>query len=151
MEGLSRLGCLGARAGALLAILAAQTASAVTFSWTGNLAIPDDGYNGTLSSMAVANVPVSQIGADGTVTSVKLRFDGTNCDHSAAPYSAGLAHTWVGDLTIKVVSPNGTVVTLVSRMGLAETADDGSGGSGLNADDFCGTLFTTGGTKDIET
>jgi subtilisin-like proprotein convertase family protein len=37
-----------------------------------------------------------------------------------------LTHTWVGDLTIKLVSPAGSVETLVSIPGGAENADDGS-------------------------
>lgn len=45
----------------------------------------------------------------------------------------GVEHTWVGDLTIKVVSPTGTVVTAMNRPGAA-VADDGTAprfGNGL--------------------
>jgi subtilisin-like proprotein convertase family protein len=41
-------------------------------------------------------------------------------------------HTWIGDLVVKLVSPDGTVVTLMSRPGYAETADDGTGGAGTD-------------------
>jgi len=38
-----------------------------------------------------------------------------------------MSHTWIGDLTIKLISPAGTPITLVSRPGLVEPADDGTG------------------------
>jgi subtilisin-like proprotein convertase family protein len=41
-----------------------------------------------------------------------------------------MQHSFVGDLTIKLVSPANTVVTLMSRPGVLEAADDGSGGPG---------------------
>jgi hypothetical protein len=46
-----------------------------------------------------------------------------------------MSHTFVGDLTIKLFSPGGTPITLVSRPGAVETADDGNdtGGFGENS------------------
>ncbi len=79
-------------------------------------AIPDDAYDGSLASMACLTVP----GVDLLVTDV-------NVDLS-------LNHTWIGDLTIKVVSPQGTVVTLQSRADFAEPADDGTGCCGDSSD-----------------
>lgn len=83
-----------------------------------NLSIPDDAYNGTLPSMACADVVVTAWHtpaiANMTVT-------------------VGMDHTWVGDVVIKLVSPASTVVTLASRPGYAETADDGSGGLGSSS------------------
>lgn len=80
------------------------------------LDIPDDLYDGTLASMACMMIP----GTAGTVTDVEV--------------SMGVDHTWVGDLTVKLVSPSGTVSTLQSRAGADEMVDDGSGPVGTNAD-----------------
>ena len=78
-----------------------------------NISIPDDGYNGTPASMASVNLPVSL-----TQTVQKVTV------------TVGITHTWVGDLVIKVRSPAGTMVTLVSRPGLIEAADNGTDGIG---------------------
>ena len=87
----------------------AQTVSYSTASNL-NVAIPDDAYNGTLASMAAVNL---------------------NIPDSASLFNVNvtiaLDHTYVGDLVIKLRSPDGTVVTLMSRPGFAETADDGNG------------------------
>lgn len=83
------------------------------------LAVPDNLYNGALASMAchTINVPSGGGGADTVfgVTSVTLR----------------LSHTWIGDLTVKLRSPAGTVATLLSRPGVVETADDGNDTAGF--------------------
>ncbi len=38
----------------------------------------------------------------------------------------GITHTWIGHLTLKLWSPTGTLMTLMSRPGFPETLDDGS-------------------------
>jgi subtilisin-like proprotein convertase family protein len=88
-----------------------------TVTFTGNVSIVDDSYNGTPASMA--SVPLA-VPASTTIQNVAVRL--------------AMAHTWIGDLTIKVRNPVGTVVTLMSRPGLAESADDGTGGSGASSD-----------------
>lgn len=40
------------------------------------------------------------------------------------------AHSWVSDLTIKLVHPDGTVITVVSRPGVIELGDDGMNNNG---------------------
>jgi subtilisin-like proprotein convertase family protein len=62
-------------------------------------------------------------------------------------------HTWIGDLTIKVVSPLGSVVTVLSRPGIAEQADNGAGGGGDSSDlNALDTLtFRDPGVTDAET
>jgi len=72
------------------------------------VAIPDDGYDGTLGSMACVNVP------------------GSNLTISDLDVHVWISHTWSGDLTIKLVSPSNEVLTLLSRPGLAEPGDDGT-------------------------
>lgn len=56
-----------------------------------NLAIPDNGYNGTLGSMACTPVTLS---GSGNITDMNVRI--------------AMNHTWVGDLVIKVVNPGAT-------------------------------------------
>jgi len=73
--------------------------------------ITDDGYDGTLASMACVDYVET---AAGTVDDVDV--------------TATLEHTWIGDLTFKVVSPTGTIATVMSRPGLAEPTDDGVDG-----------------------
>ena len=71
-------------------------------------AIPDDAYNGTVASMTCQTVAVATVGMVDDVDVV-----------------LGINHSWVGDLTVKLVSPTGTVSTLMSKPGANELADDG--------------------------
>ncbi len=82
----------------------------------GGVAIPDDAYDGTIASMACVTAPGAELIVD--EVSVDLAMN----------------HTWVGDLTIKVQSPAGTVSTVMSRPAFDEMVDDGSGCCGNNAD-----------------
>jgi cysteine-rich repeat protein len=102
-------------------------------------AIPDDTYLGTLVSMACASFEVQD---DATVVDVELEL--------------ALTHTYAGDLTAKLVSPSGTVITLFSRPGMVDQADDGAGCCGESAnldaagplafrDDFMADAETMGG------
>lgn len=118
-------------------LCAASIAHAQVFETAPNLnaAIVDDAYNGTQASMTC--VVVTAAGA-GLVQKVKV--------------TAYLDHTWIGDLTLKLVSPSNTVVTLMSRPGFAETADDGTGGSG-DSSNLVSTSpidFLDGGVKSAE-
>ena len=63
--------------------------------------IPDGSYDGTLASMGCVNLN-SDICA-GTITDMDVEV--------------GIDHTWVGDLTIKIISPANTVTTLMHRPG----------------------------------
>ncbi len=42
-------------------------------------------------------------------------------------FRVGIDHTWLGDLTIKLESPKGTLLTLLSRAGPVMLPDDGTG------------------------
>ena len=88
-----------------------------TFSFSATpttpLAIPDGSYSGAQSSMACVPIVTPATGVITSVNSVQVTA----------------VHTWVGDLTFKLVSPSGTVVTLMSIPGSLETADDGTGTS----------------------
>jgi subtilisin-like proprotein convertase family protein len=52
----------------------------------------------------------------------------------------GLDHSWVGDLTLKLTSPNGTTVLLANRPG-------GTGNSGNN---LCQTVLKDGSPNSIQ-
>lgn len=79
--------------------------------------IPDNGYNGM-------PMPPSMVCQDLVVPDDPINFV------AGAEVTVGINHPWVGDLTIKLVSPDGKILTLVSRPGLNEAADDGNGAGG---------------------
>ena len=83
---------------------------------TGCLNLRDDAYDGTSSSMRCMHLVPT---ISGTMNDVQATFD---LDHGGA-----------GDLVIRLVHPDGTVVTLLNRPGLAETVDDGSEPGGSTA------------------
>ena len=74
----------------------------------GKIAIPDNAYDGTLESMVCIDVT----GEAGTISDLDVQV--------------AVSHTWAGDLVIKLVSPSGEVLTLLSRPGLSENVDDGT-------------------------
>jgi len=82
-----------------------------------NINITDDGYNGSFGSMASDSLSIRD---PGLIKDINVTI--------------GMSHTWVGDLVFKLVGPTGQVVTLMSRPGYAEVADDGSGCCGNSAD-----------------
>ena len=71
--------------------------------------IPDDAYDGSIGSMVCLSAP----GINNTITNMQVQV--------------AIEHTWVGDLVIKLVSPSNEILTLMSRPGFAEPADDGTG------------------------
>ena len=83
-------------------------------------AIPDNTYNGTLATMLCHSIAVP---ADG--------LGGGDFVAGVTGVVIGMAHTFVGDLVIKLVSPAATVVTLVSRPGVVEIGDDGNDAAGF--------------------
>lgn len=82
----------------------------------GCVAIPDGDYDGTRESMACLSTP----GPSTTIGDLNVEMVA--------------AHTWVGDLVIKLYNPSMEVLTLMSRPGLDEPADDGSGCCGELSD-----------------
>lgn len=106
----------------------AQSCSATTYSYTGPAAtIPDNNSAGV-------NVTLPVSGFSGTIGDLNFRFDGSACTATAGATTVGLDHTWVGDLVVKLTSPQGTTVTLVNR----------AGSSGNN---FCSTALTDEGAS----
>ncbi len=70
----------------------------------------------------------------------------------AVTVTADITHAWVGDLTMKLVHPDTTVVTLMSLPGFAESADDGESSSGPGANLAAGypITFATGAPTSAE-
>jgi cysteine-rich repeat protein len=94
---------------------ALELTQTVTVGPTLATAITDDAYAGTLVSMTCVDLVA------GAWTGASI---------SAVEVELGITHTWIGDLVIKLISPANTVVTLMSRPGLVEFADDGTSGVG---------------------
>ena len=105
--------------GCYLLLAASACAHGQSYVSGPGLAMPvsDDAYLGTLASMdaGVITVP-SGVGTVGEVT-----------------VAVALHHTHIGDLVLKLQSPEGTVVTLMHRPLLSGVPDDGSGCCGDNA------------------
>jgi subtilisin-like proprotein convertase family protein len=101
------------------------------------LTIPDDGYTGAINTMACADLVVPD--------------DGINFVE-AVEVTVALDHTWVGDVTLKVQSPDGTILTILSRPGLNE-ATDGQGdccGDNSNLSQAFPLPFKNGGATSAE-
>ncbi|HEU4662511.1 MAG TPA: proprotein convertase P-domain-containing protein, partial [Dokdonella sp.] len=64
--------------------------------------------------MSCSPIDASAIPAADTVTHISI--------------TTGLTHTWLGDITLKLISPTGTVLGVFSRPGAADAADDGGAG-----------------------
>jgi len=110
----------------LLVLASAGLAHAQVYTdvaWVGPgyaMALADDAYDGTVDSMDCVELEILDY-QDGVI-----RTD-------AVWMVLGMDHTWVGDLVFKVVSPWGTVLTVMNRPGYTETADDGAGCCGYSA------------------
>jgi len=99
-------------------------------------AIVDDAYTGTQATMACIDLQNDKVGV------VK-----------GGQVILGMDHTWIGDLTIKLFSPgNAKTLTLMSRPGVVEAADNGTPTSFENSDlaKTHPVLFRDGGMKDAE-
>lgn len=101
----------------------ARGASVSFMSLEGCLNIADGAYDGTLASMTCMHLSTGTDEARGGVD-VSLR----------------LTHPAVGELVIKLLHPSGAVVPILSRPGLSEGIDDGSGtGGAIGGQDDTGT------------
>ncbi|MEM7393559.1 MAG: proprotein convertase P-domain-containing protein, partial [Verrucomicrobiota bacterium] len=96
------------------------TSPPIPTSFTPGINIPDAG------SIDIA-LPVF---LSGIISDLDFRFDGTVCSSDETSPLVGLNHSWVGDLVITLISPQGTAVRLMNR--------PGNGSSGNN---FCQTVL----------
>lgn len=98
--------------------------------------ITDDAYTGTQASMKCVDLVVTKVGTVQT-----------------AQVLVGLDHPWIGDLVFKLFSPgNAKTLTLMSRPGIVEAADNGTEIS-LESSDYgkaFPVLFKDMGAKDAE-
>ena len=103
------------------ALMSTMSASAALIEYTAGpglgLAITDDGYDGSLASMTASTIDVADAG-----------------DINSLTVEVSMEHTWIGDLVMKLESAQGDVITLMSRPGMSEPADDGSGCCGTSLD-----------------
>jgi uncharacterized repeat protein (TIGR01451 family) len=108
------------------------------FTSTAALTVTDDLYDGSLGSMVCDVIDASAIPGGDTVDGVQVGL--------------GLNHTWVGDVVVKLQSPDSSILGLVSRPGYAEPADDGTGccGDSSNLLSTSPISFLDTGTYDAE-
>jgi subtilisin-like proprotein convertase family protein len=88
-----------------------------SFTATPAIPIPDNTYNGTLGTMACSTINTAALPPTSVVNDVSVQI--------------AMSHTFVGDLTIKLIAPSGSLLGIVSRPGVIETADDGNDTAGF--------------------
>ena len=103
-----------------------NSASAVTTanftSGALGVTIPDDDEFGIIRTISVSGIP-----ANAVITSIDVKFN--------------IAHTWVGDLDINLIAPNGANMNLVGSL------NNGTGGNGTA--NFTNTVISSTGTTII--
>ena len=106
---------------AVLSFAAISTASYAQFTFAGSGGSIADGgpTNGTSGAPLVTTATAA--GLPGSITEVWVSFTGAN----------DLAHTWAGDISITLTSPNATVLSIMSRPGRGL---GGAGTFGFNSD-----------------
>ncbi|MDX6695391.1 MAG: hypothetical protein QOF02_2994 [Blastocatellia bacterium] len=110
------------------------------FSYSGPpVAIPDN-------IPAGVNIPVVVSGLSGNLGDFNFRVDGSACSSTIGSTTVGIDHTWIGDITIKVTSPQGTTVSVFDRPGVPATT------VGFNRNNICNMLLDDeGGFPSVET
>jgi uncharacterized repeat protein (TIGR01451 family) len=103
--------------------LPAPMKAAFSFTSSPGIAIlPDDGYIGILDGNdgfgTDAGMVCNNIDTSGTIPAGRTVKDVT--------VELAASHTWVGDLTFKLRSPDGSILGLMSRPGHNEPTDDGT-------------------------
>lgn len=88
------------------------------------VAIPD-------ANPAGVDVPLVVGGISGPISGLALNLDGATCSATTGSTTVGVDHTWVGDLTFKLISPSGRSVTVI----------DAAGGTGNSGNNFCKTVL----------
>lgn len=123
----------------LTSVVTAQTT--FTFTSSPNVAIPDDAYNGTLGSMASSSITATGV-YNNPITNIELDVQIGDAN----------GHTWVGDLIIKLQAPDGTILAVMSRPGLADVGDNGADCCGDGDDWGNGSVitFSDAGVTDAE-
>ena len=111
-------------------VLGEPSSRVVTAAYSGPaLAIPDNLADGVAVPLALES-PV------GTVSEVTFSVDGTECSDSAEDATAGISHTFVGDLVGTLTGPDGTAVQVFDR-------------AGSTGNNYCQTVFTDAADRSI--
>ena len=87
--------CIGAIQG--LSLSNAASVTRLTFGNNSTTNIPDANSNGTTSLISVSGIPTNL-----TISNISVTFN--------------ITHTWVGDLSINLIAPNGNSLNLVGRL-----------------------------------
>lgn len=108
-----------------VATATAPPASAVvtttTFSYAGPpVPIADAADLSGTQPGAPATADIAVAGLAGTITDIDLQIDGSACSATAGSTTVGIEHTFVNDLDVTLVSPDGTEVVVIDNT-------DGSG------------------------
>ncbi|MCX7059662.1 MAG: S8 family serine peptidase [Gammaproteobacteria bacterium] len=105
-----------------------------TFSYSGPVVAIPDGSNAGPGANANAALNITTL--SGIVGDVDLRIDGSVCSTAAGATTVGLDHSYLGDLQIRLLAPDGTQVPVISAAGssgnnLCQTLldDESAGGS----------------------
>jgi subtilisin-like proprotein convertase family protein len=126
-------GCIVTYSGNPVTIIPANTAISSSSYIGPSVAIPDGNANGV-------DIPLT-IGGLGLLSNLKLSFDGSGaCSSAVGSTTAGITHSWVGDLVVTLISPSGTSVVVMNRPG-------GTGNSGNN---FCNTVLDDAASNSIQ-
>jgi subtilisin-like proprotein convertase family protein len=111
-------------------VLGEPSSRVVTAAYAGPpLPIPDNLPNGV-------TVPLALDSSVGTVSEVTFSVDGTECSDSADNATAGISHTFVGDLVGTLTGPDGTAVQVFDR-------------AGSTGNNYCQTVFTDAAARSI--
>ncbi|MCY1069868.1 hypothetical protein OV090_34320 [Nannocystis sp. RBIL2] len=99
--------------------------------------VVDEIYDGTLDTMTCVELEVP----DDPINYVR-----------DIEVTLGINHNWVGDVTVKLISPDDKLLTLVSRPGLVDMNDNGSGccGDSANLSKDFPILFRDGAANTAE-
>lgn len=97
------------------------------------LVVPDN----TAAGLNV-EIPIADVGSIGDVN---FRFDGTSCSTQIGAAGVGLAHSYVGDMVVRLFNPQGTGVSIMNRPGVL----GGNPTSGSSGNNFCNTIFDDDG------
>jgi uncharacterized repeat protein (TIGR01451 family) len=118
----------------------------VTTSYSGPIvAIPDSAGANTPGTPVDATMALAGIG---NVLDLNLSIDGATCSSTAGSTTVGLDHTFVNDLQIDLVAPDGTLVTAINRTdgggnNFCQTAlDDQSAGASIQSAVTANAPFT---------
>lgn len=85
-------------------------------------------------------IPIEVSGLSGALADLNFSIDGSSCTADFGADTVGLDHSYVGDLIIKLTSPQGTTVTLINQAG-------GEANSGHN---FCQTMLDDSAAASIQ-